>query len=281
VSDVSSTFASWRDRLTYIVAEAQVLVGGVLVSTAVAIIWLRPEIPGVPPIVVGWVATLLLLGPPVFGFFVWLIHKIRTRNMVEVHHVNAVEDVITKYYVEPEIWREKKIDGPNPYPVNGNAGWAVREFEYMHDLGELHVRGVWLEEVEDTRLLTSKSHMESIYSKLTESHIALKIFRDSVSEFGADIQGRIINRSAEARERGVMLDKSAVKDVFEDFEADVRDLGADDLPTLEPEADGADPEAPDPESADTEPDGESPTNVEGQADALAAAMANGSGPGDD
>ena len=253
-NSVSHTFGSWRDRLTYIVAEAQILVAGIMVSAAIALIWFRPTIPGVPAIVMGWVAALLLLGPPVFGFFVWLIRKIRIRNMVEVHHVNGRTDTLKKFYVEPEMWREKKVDGPSPYPVNGESAWAVQEFEELDDLGAIRVRGLWLEETSDVNLLTSKSHMDAIYSKLTESHIALKVFRDSVSEFGADIQGRLINKMAEARERGKMMDKSAIKDVFEDFEEDVKDLGADDLPTLEPEADGADPLAPEPGEEEVLPD---------------------------
>jgi hypothetical protein len=220
--------------LTYIVAEAQLLVAGLLVSTAILIIWYKPAIPGVPPIVTGWLAITLLLGPPLFGFFVWLIHKVRSRDMVAVYHVNAVTDELKKYYVEPSVWQNKDIDGPNPYPVNGASGWAVQEFDHDEELG-LTVKGVWLEETEDVKLLSDKSHMRSIYGKLTESHIALQIFRDSVSEFGAEIQGRLINTMAEARERGKMMDKSAVKDVFGDFEDKATGMGPDDLPTLEPE----------------------------------------------
>ena len=268
---VSSTFSSWSDRITYVVAEAQFLVGGILVSTAIALLWFKPSIPGIPPIVMGWVAALLLLGPPVFGFFVWLIRKVRIRNMVEVHHVNGRTDTIKKYYVEPEMWREKKVDGPSPYAVNSESAWAVQEFEELDDLGAIRVKGVWLEETSDVELLTSKSHMEEIYNKLTESHIALKIFRKSVSSFGADIQGRLINKMAEAQERGTMMDKSAVKDVFNDFEEQVTDLGADDLPTLEPEADGADPLAPDPGEEEVIPD----ITAEAEAAANAAATDGG------
>ncbi|WP_324666274.1 hypothetical protein [Haloarcula sediminis] len=247
MSRLSTTFSSWSDRITYIVAEAQLLVAGLLVSLAIALIWIRPSVPGVPPIFMGWFAAFLLLGPPTFGFFVWLIRKLRNRNMVEVHHVNGLSDEIEKYYVEPELWREKKVDGANPYPVNGGSAWAVQEFEEDEEMQGIRVKGVWLEETEDTKLLTSKSHMEAIYGKLTESHIALGILRDSVSEYGADIQKRLINSMAEAREKGKMMDESAVKDVFSDFEENAKGHGPDDLPTLEPEEDGADPRAPDPE----------------------------------
>ncbi|MFC4542017.1 hypothetical protein ACFO5R_08770 [Halosolutus amylolyticus] len=228
-------FGNWYDRLTYLVAEAQILVLGVLFSLGAALVIFRPSIPQVPPVAVGMLAATMLFGPALFGFFVWFVKKLRTRNMVEVHHVNAVNDDLEKFYVEPSVWAEKSIEGPNPYPVNGGSAWAVQEFEWLEDVGELRVKGVWLEEVADTKLLTSKSHMEAIYGKLTESHIALNILRDSVSEFGADIQRRLVNSMAEARERGKMMDQDAVKDVFEDFEDDATGLGDDDLPTLEPD----------------------------------------------
>lgn len=244
---VSATFGSWKDRLTYIAAEAPILVAGVLVSAAIALIWFKPEVPGVPPIVMGWTAALLLLGPPLFGFFVWGIHKLRRRNQVEVHHVDAVEDTLEKYYVDPEIWREKDVTGPAPYPVNGASAWAVQDIDWDDEMDTLRVEGVWLEETQDVKLLTDKSHMRAIYGKLTESHIALGILRDSASELGADIQRKLINDMAEARERGKLMDETAVKDVFESFESEATDLGADDLPTIEPEEDGADPFAPEPE----------------------------------
>lgn len=235
MTDTSTTFGGWRDRLTYVLAEAQLLVLGVLFSLGAALVIFRPELPSVPPIVVGWIAAILLFGPALFGFFVAFVKRLRQRNMVEVHHVNAREDAVEKYYVEPSIWADKSVQGPNPYPINGGAAWAVQEFEYLEDVGELTVKGVWLSECEDTKILTSKSHFEAIYEKLTESHIALNVMRDSVSELGADIQERIVNRGAEARERGTMMDETAVKDVFESFGEEIGGTGAEDLPTLEVE----------------------------------------------
>ena len=153
--------------------------------------------------------------------------------MIEVHEVDAVGDTVEKYYIEPEVWKDKSVDGANPYPINGGSSWAVQDLEWMDDVDELVVKGVWLSECQDTKLLTKKSHMEAIYSKLTESHITLSVMRDSVSELGADIQKRTINDAAEARERGTMMDETAVKDVFEDFEADIGGSDESDLPTLE------------------------------------------------
>ena len=228
----SSTFGGWADRLTWILAEGQLVVLGLLFTLGGILVIYRPTLPSVPPIVVGWIAAGLLFGPPLFGFFVAFTRRLRKRGMVEVHLVDGVGDTIEKYYVQPEIWGEKKVDGANPYPVNGGSAWGVQEFDYDEEMDELRVSGVWLSETQDAKLITAKSHMESIYGKLTESHLTLNVMRDSVSELGADIQGRVVTSGAEARERGTMMDPDAVKDVFESFEEEVQ-TDSDDLPTLE------------------------------------------------
>ena len=228
----SSTFGGWADRITWLLAEGQLLALGLMFTFGGILLIYRPSLPSVPPIVVGWLAAGMLFGPPLFAFFVTFVRRLRDRRMVEVHHVNAKGDLLEKYYVEPEIWSSKSVDGANPYPVNGGSAWGVQEFEFDEDMKELRVKGVWLSECEDTKILTSKSHMEAIYGKLTESHITMKVMRDSVSELGADIQGRIVTSGAEAREKGTMMDPTAVKDVFESFEEDIAGTGDDDLPTL-------------------------------------------------
>jgi len=229
----STTFGSIGDRVTYLLAEAQLVVIGVAFSLGAALLIFRPSLPSVPPIVVGWFAVLLLFGPPLFGFFVGFVRRLRNRHMISVWHVDATQDLLKKYYVEPEVWADKSVDGPQPYPVNGGSGWAVREFEHLEDVDELRVSGVWLSECEDTKLLTKKSHMESIYDKLTQSHIAFKIMRESISELGADIQGRIINEGAESREKGTLMDENAVKDVFGEYEQKFQSVGVDELPHLD------------------------------------------------
>ena len=229
----SGTFGGWSDRLTYIAAESQLIVLAVVFTLGAMFVVYRPTLPSVPPIVTGWLAITLLFGPLLTAFWITFVRRLRRRDMIEVHEVDAVGDTVEKYYIEPEVWKDKSVDGANPYPINGGSSWAVQDLEWMDDVDELVVKGVWLSECQDTKLLTKKSHMEAIYSKLTQSHITLSVMRDSVSELGADIQKRTINDAAEARERGTMMDETAVKDVFEDFEADIGGSDESDLPTLE------------------------------------------------
>jgi len=249
--DLRPTFRSWADRLTYVVAEAQLLTAGLLVFLGIIIGVVRPDLPHVPRWVMDFFAALLILGPPLFLAGVRFARWLRTRRSVEVFHVNAVSDDVEKYLVPPEVWAEKTVEGPDPWAVNGSSAWAVRDFDWQPETEDLIVRGVWLSELEDQKVLTSKDHMESMYGKLTEAYITLGIMRDSISELGADLQHQLINRLAKARERGEMLDKTAVKDVFEDFEERAENVTETDLPTLTeedlPEFD---------QLADPEPDGE-------------------------
>jgi len=232
MSDLSATFSSWSDRLTYVLAEAQLLVAGILVAAGVGVWWFNPAIPGLPPwttnVLVGW----LVLGPPMFIAGLRFVDWLRTRNYVEVHHINSVEDVAKTYFVPPEIWSQKRVDGPAPYRINDGDAVAVREFDWAPEYGDsgtLRVSGVYLSEMKDTKLLTSKSHMERMYEELVDSHLALAYMRDSVSDLAADLQTRIINRVAEAREKGEQLDKDAVQDITEDFKQQAENITDDDL----------------------------------------------------
>jgi len=247
VSDLSATFGGWRDRLTYVVAEAQLLVAGVLVAAGVLLWWFNPSVPGIPPwvtnVLVGW----LVLGPPMFIAGLRFVAWLRIRNYVEVHHVNAVEDTVRTYFVPPDIWGDKRVDGPAPYRVNDGDAVAVREFEWSPEYGEnghLAVSGVYLSELEDTKLLTSQSHMQRMYEDLVDSHLSLAYLSESISDLSADLQTRLINKVVEAREKGERLDKDAVQTVTEEFreqaeaitDDELADITPDDLPDHLPDA---------------------------------------------
>ncbi|MEA5386924.1 hypothetical protein VB773_13220 [Haloarculaceae archaeon H-GB2-1] len=211
------TFATNRDRLTYLLGEYKLLVTGLLLGGLALVAYYRPEFPTlpvwVPAVAVGW----LLLGVPCYLVGLKIARWLRTRNWVEVHHVNAVEDTVEKWVVPPEMWREKEVDGPDPYPVNGGSAWAVRDFEYLDDLDRLEVRGVWLEGCQDTQLMTSKKQMQDIHGWLIDRAEELAAIRGRWSRGAVELQQKLINAESEALERGLMVTKTAAKDTFGDL----------------------------------------------------------------
>ncbi|ELY52794.1 hypothetical protein [Natronolimnohabitans innermongolicus] len=235
MSDTSGTFDSWADRLTYLLAEAQLIVMGIAVSLGALLIWIRPSVPGVPPVARGMFAASLLLGPPLLALFVTGARKLRQRRMIEVHHINGVEDVREKYYVEPGVWDDKTVEGPSPYRVNDGEAFEVREFDWHPDQGEtgtLIVTGCYFSQIADSKLVTVKAMLEDIHGELIETAIAYNKLRGRISRMGVEIERDTINAHAEADERGLMTQKTSVKDRFEAAEEDVDEWSSDEISDL-------------------------------------------------
>ncbi len=220
-------FGNWKDRLTYLFAEAQILILGVLFSIGAAIVLFRPALPSVPPVVIGVFAASLLFGPPLFGFFVWLVKKLRTRNMVAVHHINGVTDTREKYYVAPEIWSEKTVEGPSPYRCNDESAFEVREFEYLSDIDELRVRGCYMSQLADSKLVTVRAMLEDVHGDLVDAFLEYNRLRGRISKMGLEIQRDVVNEEAEADERGLMNPRTAVKDRFDAAKKDAENASDD------------------------------------------------------
>ncbi|MFC7232172.1 hypothetical protein ACFQMM_13710 [Saliphagus sp. GCM10025308] len=215
MTETSGTFSNWSDRVTYLLAESQLIVLGIMVSLGAALIWIRPSVPGIPPIVFGWFAALLLLGPPLLALFITGARKLRNRHMIPVHHINGVTDTREKYYVEPEVWNGKTVEGPSPYRVNDEESYEVREFEWLEDTEDLIVTGCYQSNMADSKLVTLKAMLEDIHGDLIEDSIALNKLRGRISKMGVEIERDSINFQAEADERGLMGQQTSVKERFE------------------------------------------------------------------
>ena len=260
---LSTTFGSWRDRLTYLLAEAQILVAGLLVSAGAVIIYLRPSVPGVPGIVWGWIATGFLFGPILTAVFIWGVRKLRNRRMITVYHINGVTDTREKYYVEPGVWKDKTVEGPAPYWCEESEVWEVREFEHFEDTGDLVVTGCYMSQLADSKLITVKAMLFDVHNQLIETAVAYNKLRARISKMGVEIERDTINFHAEADERGLMGQRTAVKERFEAAESDAREWDSDEIkdlgdyehdydPVANPEGVAIEPTATDPGVAATD-----------------------------
>lgn len=214
--DTSATFDGWADRLTYVLSNAQALVAGLLVSLGV-LLWLwRPALPQVPPWTGGVFATVLLFGPPLTGLFVTIIKLFWKLTHEEVYHINAAEDVRRKLYVKPEVWEDKTVDGPAPYQVNDNTAWEVREFEYHDDTGEVVVTGCYMSQMQDSALVTFKSLVYDLHERFVYAWLERNELRGTETRRALENQQEVINRNAEASERGLMLAPEMVREQWDD-----------------------------------------------------------------
>ncbi|WP_018257651.1 hypothetical protein [Halomicrobium katesii] len=224
------TFQTNRDRLTWLLGEYKLLVTGMILGAVGLVIYYQPQLPTPPVWIAGVLVGWLLLGVPCYLVGAKIARWLRNRNWIEVHHVNAAEDTVQKHYVPPQLWREKEIEGPDPYPINGGSAWAVREYEYLDDIEQVRVQGVWLEGCQDTQLMTSKKQMEDIHGWLIDRAEELAAIRGRWSRGAVELQKKLVTAESEANERGQMIQKTAAKDTFGDLVDDGEDF--DDAPTI-------------------------------------------------
>lgn len=236
MSSAAPTFANNRDRITFLIAEYKLLVSGMIIGILGLVAYYQPEVSApawVPALLVAW----LLLALPCYLVGLKIARWLRNRNWTTVHHVNAADDVIEKYNVPPQIWRDKTVEGADPYPVNGGSAWAVREYEWLDDVEELRVEGVWLEGLEDTAQYTAKSMLTDMHGWMLDQLEKLADTRAKWSRGVVEYEEETINALTEARERGVTLERETARDVFDglagDGEADIPKLDTDDMPAVD------------------------------------------------
>jgi hypothetical protein len=219
--DTSGTFDGWRDRLTFIVAEAGWLVLAVMVMLGAFLVWWSPEVPDyLPGYTVGVIAAVFLFGPPLLAIFYLGLKRLRNRRMVTVYHINGVTDEREKYQVAPGVWDEKTVDGPSPYRVNDESAFEVREFDWYEDTEELVVRGCEFSQLADSKLVTVKTMLEDVHGDLVDAFLERNRLRARVKKMGLEIQEDVINAEAEADERGLMNPKTSVREAWENAQED-------------------------------------------------------------
>jgi len=232
------TFASNWDRLAYLLAAYKFLVTGLILGVSGLLLYVSPELPDPPEWGKAYVVAWLLFAIPCYVAGLFIVRWLRKRRWHTVFHINSVTDEREKYLVPPSVWDEKTVDGPAPFPVNDSDDYEVREFEWLEDIEELRVRGTWMSAAKDSELVTSRHHMRRIHNGLLEKAEKLAKLRGEWSEKSIEQQEKQINATAEARERGQMMDASAVKSTWEDMRgrlddtddllpADTRDLAHD------------------------------------------------------
>ena len=233
MSDTVPTFATNRDRLTYLLGEYKVPLTVIVLAAGVWAVWASPQLPQPPDSWLAFSAAWGVLALPAYMVCRRIVSWLHTRDWVTVYHINSVEDTRKVYRVDPDVWAEKSVDGPAPYPVNGGSAWEVREFEYLDDVEELRVKGTWMSATLDSNLVTSKAMMEDVHGFLVDGYMELSRLRARISRMGLEIQHALINEEAEARERGIMLDRDATRQAFEDAREDTKGDDEIELPEIE------------------------------------------------
>jgi len=223
MTDTTGTFGGFWDRVTYISANAQVLVFGVFVSLGAAFVYFQPSLPGIPDEFIGMFAITLLFGPALFGFWYWLLELFRKFRWETIFEINAATDTREKWFVKPELWEERETDGPSPYRCNEDTAFEVREFDHDQSMDQVRVRGSHLSQMQDSRLLTFKTLVHDLHEVFAEKWQEKTMARARETRRGLEQQEAVVNSQAEASERGLMEPPNIVAESWQESLEDLRD----------------------------------------------------------
>lgn len=229
-----------KDRVVYLIVEFKWLIVGGLLSISGLIMYYFPreELPTIPIWVAAVAWAYLLLGPPSYVAGSSIAKWLRKRNWVKVMECNAVEDTAEPYLVPPEVWEDREVEGDDkPYMLPSGV-WVVRSFEYLDDLEQLRVEGVWLSNATDMEIWTVHRRLEQMFGWLEGRAKKAAEYRAVGSVMGLDIQAALVNEITELVERGTLSDEGAVQDAIDramnEFMDDVEPPSLADLDDVEP-----------------------------------------------
>lgn len=145
------TFATWKDRTTYLIGEYKIPISISVFAGGIWALWARPEIPSPPAWVGAVVLTWALLAIPTFIIARRVVNWLYDPPKVYVGVVRPGDPTIYDLQaVPPDLWSKAvKMDDAGPLPIEeGVADYVVTEFEWLEDIGELRVRGVEPEQLD-------------------------------------------------------------------------------------------------------------------------------------
>lgn len=215
------TFATWQDRLTYLLAEYRILVTGMFLGILALTAYYQPQAPELPDWIPAILAGWILLGMPCYLAGLKIARWLHRRNWETVFHINAVTGEREKYKVPPETWKARENVDAAPNLVNDGDAYEVRDMEWLDDIEALEVSGTWLGAAKDSELITARAHMERVHDSLLDKAATLAQLRGEWSDNAVTLQEKLINTGAEARERGLMLDENATADTWQEMRGNI------------------------------------------------------------
>lgn len=141
--DPQPTFANWKDRAVYLIAEFKIPLSITVFGVGLWAVWARPEIPSPPSWVGAVVLTWAILSLPTYIAGIKIAKWLHNPPKVKVGIARPGNEVIHKFVeVPPELWRNAtKLDESDPLPADEGVDYVITEYEYLEDIGELRIRG--------------------------------------------------------------------------------------------------------------------------------------------
>ena len=261
MTETLPTFASNRDRVTFLVAEYRIPITAMLIAGGLWAAYFRPEVPTPPQYALDFSLAWGILALPSFiaGKMIvkWLYHPDWVIVGIADPGENEIYDVKK---VPPELWNDKSIVNASPLqPDGGVIDAIVTKFEFYEDIGELEIRGCERADMTPADALTNAARVDEYYEHMHEYRRAYSRLKASVLDKCSEIHDLTIMTWMAEREQAEMVPGASVTSLIEEVEELAEEV----------------PDDPEPEETDHSPWGDLEPPNELSKEQLLEAMNNG------
>lgn len=218
------TFASNRDRVTYLLAEYMIPISFVAFALLVWLLAFTPELPEPPESVLAASVAAGLLAFPAFFLAKWVVSKFDTSNTVRVGVSMPGEEPIHQTWLVPrEIWGGVEVEEARPLADVEGCDFVVTSFEWIAETETLRVRGCDRSEMDPAEAWADATRVEQYYAHYLGTLRSYASLKTRVGEKVTETHDATIMEMLGAREAAELSPGVSVTDLIEEIEGDETD----------------------------------------------------------
>lgn len=236
--DTAPTFTSKWDRVTYLLAVYRLAIAVTVAASIIAVAAFDARVPTPPEWLVEFAIPAGILSVP--AYFGWRVvaKKVIAKISVRVIEYNGPMEDDRVFQVPPKTWKARETGVMDAYQPPGGDVYKVSELEWMDDVGQLRVEGVWPSIADPNDVYKSQARFDRVFIDLLKELMKAQAFSATVAEKGVEIYDESTKEQIALIEDGILPDGVDAAQKIEELEDEIEDtLDIDTIGDMQTEAD--------------------------------------------
>lgn len=231
MSEPLPTFASNKDRVTYLLAEYRIPLSVMILAGGVWVSWARPELPTPPQALVDFSIASFIIALPAYVFGLQVAKYLHKKGGVTVGIADPGtngEDGEPNLYdakrVPEKLWNAKTVVGAPPLQPDEGFDYVVTKLNWYEEIGELEVRGVDQAALEPGEAWENAKRVDEVFLHHQSIRRAYSNLKATVHSYATEIHEATVMMMMSESEKSQLGPKVSVTSLIEEMEQDVEDL---------------------------------------------------------
>lgn len=223
VEDTAPTFGSKWDRATYLLKAYRVPLTIMFTAAIISVAAFDARVPTPPEWLVEFSVPAGILAVPAYFAARVLAAKVVAKISVKVIEYRGPMEDDRVHRVPPRTWKDRDAGVMDAYQPPGGSVYKVSEFEWLDDVGQLRVEGVWPSIADPNDVYKSQQRFDRIFIDLLKELMKAQAFEATVAEKGVEIYDESTKEQIQLAEDGILPDGVGAAQKIEELESEIED----------------------------------------------------------